>query len=86
MRLISALSVTDITNTIWSGVHFISCIRGTATHSSHGLDISLYARYLETKLEGIRYLNPDRSFKFFPLFDSGVRGGERRECWKYEFQ
>ena len=81
MRLISALSVTDITNTIRSAVYFIC---GTATHYSHGLDISLYARYLETKLEGIRCLNPDRSFDFFPLFDFGVRGGERRECWEYE--
>ena len=84
MRLISALSVTDITNTIRSAVYFISCICGTATHYSHGLDISLYARYLETKLEGIRCPNPDRSFDFFPLFDFGVRGGERRKCWEYE--
>ena len=84
MRLISALSVTDITNTIRSAVYFILCIRGTATHYSHGLEISLYARYLETKLEGIQCLNPDRSFEFFPLFDFGVRGGERRECWEYE--
>ena len=80
MRLISALSVTDITNTIRSAVYFILCVRGTATHYIHRLGISPYTRYLETKLKGIWCLNPDRSFDFFPLFDFGVRGGERREC------
>ena len=63
MRLISAPSVTDVT--IRSAIYFIPCIRGTATHYSHGLGISLYAHHLETKLEGIRCLNPDRSFDFF---------------------
>ena len=63
MRLISAPSVTDVT--IRSAIYFIPCIRGTTTHYSHGLGISLYAHHLETKLEGIRYLNPDRSFDFF---------------------
>ena len=63
MRLISAPSVTDVT--IRSAIYFIPCIRGTATHYSHGLGISLCAHHLETKLEGIRRLNPDRSFDFF---------------------
>ena len=63
MRLISAPSVTDVT--IRSAIYFIPCIRGTATHYSHGLGISLYAHHLETKLEGIRCLNSDRSFDFF---------------------
>ena len=84
MRLISASSVTDITNTIQPAVYFIPCICGTATHYSHGLGISLYARYLETKFKGIRCLNPDRSFDFFSLFDFGVRGGEWGECREYE--
>ena len=74
MRLISALSVTDITNTIRSAVYFISCICGTASHYSHGLGISLYARYLETKFKGIRCLNPDRSFLFLILVYVEVRG------------
>ena len=63
MRLISAPSVTDVT--IRSAIYFIPCIRGTATHYSHGLGISLYAHHLETKLEWIRSLNPDRSFDLF---------------------
>ena len=65
MRLTSASSVTDIMNTIWSAIYFIPCIRGTATHYSHGLGTSPYVHYLETKLEGIRCLNLDRLFDLF---------------------
>ena len=65
MRLTSASSVTDIMNTIWSVIYFIPCLRGTATDYSHGLGISPYVHYLETKLEGIRCLNLDRLFDLF---------------------